>query len=42
MEQPALVVAPLKHGTEERGAVGLYVDMGTEGFFRNIAISYED
>jgi hypothetical protein len=42
MEQPALVVAPLKHGAEDRGAVGLYVDMGTEGFFRNISINYED
>jgi hypothetical protein len=42
MEQPTLIVDRLKHGVVGRGAVGLYVDMGTEGFFRNINIDFDD
>jgi hypothetical protein len=42
MEQATLVVDKLKHGADGRGAVGLYVDMGTEGFFRNITIDCDD
>ncbi len=30
-KQPALVVNDLKHGPEASGAVGLWVDVGTEG-----------
>lgn len=38
-EQPTLIVNDLKHGPDMRGAVGLYIDMGTEGFFRNLHVS---
>ena len=42
METPALEVAEMFHGAEPRGAVGLYVDNGTEGFFRNLQITCAD
>ena len=37
-----LDVNGLKHGPGSRGNVGLYVDIGTDGFFRNLTINYED
>lgn len=37
-----LTVHELKHGSKARGNVGLYVDIGTDGFFRNLRISYGD
>jgi hypothetical protein len=37
--QPTLVVNDLKHGADARGAVGLYIDRGTEAFFRDLAIT---
>ncbi len=36
---PALIVNDLKHGSDARGAVGLWVDVGTEGFFRDVKIT---
>lgn len=42
MESPVLTVNHLKHGADARGSVGLYVDIGTEGFFRNLQVTYED
>ena len=35
----ALSVRDLKHGANARGGVGLFVDIGTEGFFRDLRIS---
>lgn len=35
-EQPALVVNDMKHGANAKGALGFFVDIGTEGFFRNL------
>ena len=35
MEHPVLEVADLKHGANARGAVGFYVDTGTEAFFKD-------
>ncbi len=35
-EQPVLVVNDLKHGAANKGAVGLFVDIGTEGFFKDL------
>ena len=29
-------------GKEQRGSVGLFVDIGTEGYFRDLKIEYED
>ena len=37
-----LSVDGLKHGADARGGVGLFVDIGTEGFFRDLKISCED
>ncbi len=34
-----LEVNGLKHGSDSKGAVGLYVDIGTDGYFRNLKIS---
>jgi hypothetical protein len=40
-QQPALIVNDLKHGGSASGAVGLWVDVGTEGFFRDLSITHE-
>ncbi|MBR5344885.1 MAG: hypothetical protein IK127_03590 [Clostridia bacterium] len=37
-----LEVNGFKHGSDSRGCVGLYVDIGTDGLFRNLIISPED
>lgn len=37
--QPALVVNDLKHGADLSGAIGLFVDQGTEGYFTKLKIS---
>ena len=42
METPALVVDEMFGGTELRGGVGLYVDNGTEGNFKNFQVTYAD
>src|SRR4051812_48375534 len=36
--QPALIVNDLKRGADAHGSVGLYVDNGTDGHFRNLRI----
>jgi hypothetical protein len=37
-EQPSLIVNDLKHGADLSGAVGLWVEAGTEGFFSDLKI----
>ena len=37
-KQPSLIVNDLKHGDNSSGAVGLYVDNGTEGFFTDLRV----
>lgn len=37
-EHPALVVNDLKHGADSSGAIGLWVDVGTEGYFSNLRV----
>ena len=37
-----LEVNGMKHGSEKRGKIGLYVDNGTDGLFRNPEIIYAD
>ncbi|MBS1666496.1 hypothetical protein [Chitinophaga defluvii] len=39
--QPSLIVNDLKHGIGVRGSIGLWVDIGTEGYFRNIKITQQ-
>jgi hypothetical protein len=37
-KQPSMIVNDLKLGPDASGAIGLFVDVGTEGFFRNLTI----
>jgi hypothetical protein len=37
-QQPVLIVNDLKHGTDSHGAIGLYVDNGTDGHFRRLRV----
>jgi hypothetical protein len=39
LEQPVLVVNDLKHGAGIKGGIGLWVDIGTEGFFKDLKIT---
>jgi len=41
-EEPALVVEDMKHGADLRGAVGFFVDIGTEAFFKDLVITQYD
>ncbi len=38
-EQPVLIVNDLKHGAASSGATGLWVDVGTEGYFSNLRMT---
>jgi hypothetical protein len=40
-KQPSLVVNDLKHGAGSSGTIGLWVDVGTEGFFTDLKIFKE-
>lgn len=40
-KQPSLIVNDLKHGASSSGAIGLWVDVGTEGFFSDLKIQKE-
>jgi hypothetical protein len=37
-KQPSLIINDLKHGANSSGAIGLWVDVGTEGFFSELTI----
>ena len=37
-KEPSLIVNDLKLGPEESGAIGLFVDIGTEGYFADLKI----
>lgn len=41
-EQPSLVVNDLKHGANVSGAIALWVEIGTEGYFRDLKITKKD
>ncbi len=36
--QPALIVNDLKHGPDASGAIGFWIDLGTEGYFADLKI----
>ena len=38
-EHPTIIVNDLKHGPDLKGGIGLYIDNGTEGFFRNLKVT---
>ena len=40
-KQPSLIVNDLKHGANSSGGIGLWVDIGTEGFFSDLKIQKE-
>jgi hypothetical protein len=40
--EPLLSVNDLKLGPNNRGSIGLFVDIGTEGFFSNLKIVHRD
>ena len=42
METPSLVVNEMFGGAEVRGGIGLYVDNGTQGHFRNLKVTCAD
>lgn len=37
-EQPSLIVNDLKLGGNQQGAIGMFVDVGTEGFFKDLKV----
>lgn len=37
--EPTLIVNDLKHGSNTGGSIGLWVDVGTEGYFRDLKIT---
>ncbi len=37
--QPCLIVNDLKHGADSSGAIGLWVDVGTEGYFKDLKLT---
>ena len=41
-EVPVLTVNGMKHGKDARGGIGLFVDIGTEGFFTDLRVTKED
>lgn len=41
-KQPALVVNDLKLGADVSGGIGLWVDVGTEGYFADVKITQQD
>ena len=40
--KPVLTVNGLKHGKDARGSVGFFSEIGTEAFFRDLEIEYDD
>ncbi len=40
-DQPSLIVNDLKHGADQSGGLGLWVDVGTEGYFRDLRVVVE-
>lgn len=40
-KEPSLIVNDLKLGPDAKGGIGLFVDIGTEGFFKDLVISKE-
>lgn len=42
LTEPTLIVEQMKLGADARGTVGLFVDIGTEGFFKDLKITAVD
>ena len=39
-DHPTIIVNDLKHGSKMKGGIGLYIDNGTEGFFKNLKVKF--
>jgi hypothetical protein len=39
-EHPTIIVKDLKHGSKMRSGIGLFIDNGTEGFFKNLSVKH--
>ncbi len=37
-KKPCLIINDLKHGKNKKGSIGLWVDIGTKGYFKNLEI----
>jgi hypothetical protein len=40
-QYPSLIVNDLKHGSDAAGSIGLWVEVGTEGYFKDLKITRE-
>lgn len=40
--EPVLTVKDMKHGKDARGSVGFFSEIGTEAFFKDLEIEFED
>jgi hypothetical protein len=40
--QPSLIVNDLKHGADFSGGIGLWVEVGTEGYFKDLKVTSTD
>jgi hypothetical protein len=38
--QPSLLINDLKHGKGAAGGIGLWVDIGTDGFFADVKVKH--
>jgi hypothetical protein len=38
-KDPVLTVEPMKHGAHSTGSIGLFVDVGTEGYFKDLIVT---
>lgn len=41
MDNPILIVDDMKHGSDLKGSVGFFIDIGTEAFFKDLKITYD-
>lgn len=41
-DKPVLEVDDMKHGAKAKGAIGFFVDIGTEGYFKDLKISLSE
>ncbi len=41
-DTPTMMVTDLIHGPESSGSIGLFVDIGTEGFFKDLTVESEE
>lgn len=42
LKEAILVVDDMKHGSDLTGSIGFFVDIGTEGFFKDLKVTYKD